>query len=88
MSEPIGPLLPYLGTAAFGGNQRLFLYVKPSRDNRFAIEEWCTRAPCASVSADWRTAPADHIQTRYEDKRLGDTEPVFLLFERRVAAAA
>ena len=42
----------------------------------------------AGAADDWRTAPADHIRTRYEDKRLGDTEPVFLLFERRAADAA
>jgi len=27
---------------------------------------------------DWRTPPADHITTRYEEKRLGDCAPVFL----------
>jgi len=42
----------------------------------------------AEAADDWRNAPADHIRTRYEDKRLGDTEPVFLLFERRAAPAA
>ncbi|HVK42129.1 MAG TPA: tRNA (guanosine(46)-N7)-methyltransferase TrmB, partial [Phenylobacterium sp.] len=26
--------------------------------------------------------PADHITTRYEEKRLGDCEPVFFDFER------
>ncbi len=31
---------------------------------------------------DWRTPPADHITTRYEQKRLGDCAPVFLEFER------
>jgi hypothetical protein len=49
--EPIGALLPYLGAAALGGDQRLFLYVKPSRDSRLAMEEWCTRTPSASASA-------------------------------------
>ena len=34
-------------------------------------------------AADGRTAPADHITTRYEEKRLGDCEPVFLDFVRR-----
>ena len=42
----------------------------------------------AEAADDWRIAPTDHIRTRYEDKRLGDTEPVFLLFERRATAAA
>lgn len=31
---------------------------------------------------DWRVAPADHVPTRYEAKRLGDTAPIFLEFER------
>ena len=37
------------------------------------------RADCA---ADWREAPADHVGTRYEAKRLGDCAPVWLDFER------
>ncbi|MGI9170304.1 MAG: tRNA (guanosine(46)-N7)-methyltransferase TrmB [Caulobacteraceae bacterium] len=32
---------------------------------------------------DWRHAPADHISTRYEQKRLGDCAPVWLEFTRR-----
>jgi tRNA (guanine-N7-)-methyltransferase len=36
----------------------------------------------AERADDWRTPPADHITTRYEQKRLGDCEPVFLDFER------
>ncbi len=31
---------------------------------------------------DWRTPPADHVTTRYEEKRLGDVAPVFLDFTR------
>jgi len=31
---------------------------------------------------DWRTPPADHVSTRYEQKRLGDCAPVFLDFVR------
>lgn len=31
---------------------------------------------------DWRIPPADHITTRYEEKRLGDCAPVFLDFVR------
>jgi tRNA (guanine-N7-)-methyltransferase len=31
---------------------------------------------------DWRGAPADHVTTRYEAKRLGDCAPIFLDFER------
>ncbi len=37
----------------------------------------------AQVADDWRRAPADHIVTRYEEKRLGDCAPVCLEFERR-----
>ena len=37
----------------------------------------------AERAADWRIPPADHITTRYEEKRLGDCAPVFLDFVRR-----
>ncbi|AQR60490.1 tRNA (guanosine(46)-N7)-methyltransferase TrmB [Brevundimonas sp. LM2] len=36
----------------------------------------------ADEAADWRIAPADHVVTRYEEKRLGDTDPLFLEFEK------
>ena len=36
----------------------------------------------AERAADWRTPPADHVTTRYEEKRLGDCAPVFLDFVR------
>ncbi|MFI4964433.1 MAG: tRNA (guanosine(46)-N7)-methyltransferase TrmB [Caulobacterales bacterium] len=36
----------------------------------------------ADQASDWRFAPADHITTRYEEKRLGDCAPVFLDFLR------
>lgn len=36
----------------------------------------------AEAADDWRTAPADHVVTRYEEKRLGDTAPIFLEFVR------
>jgi tRNA (guanine-N7-)-methyltransferase len=36
----------------------------------------------AETACDWRTPPADHITTRYEEKRLGDCAPVFLDFVR------
>jgi tRNA (guanine-N7-)-methyltransferase len=32
----------------------------------------------AEQAGDWRNPPADHITTRYEEKRLGDCAPVFL----------
>ena len=37
----------------------------------------------AGRADDWRVPPADHITTRYEEKRLGDCAPVFLDFLRR-----
>jgi len=36
----------------------------------------------AERADDWRVPPADHVTTRYEEKRLGDCAPVFLEFER------
>lgn len=36
----------------------------------------------AEAASDWRVPPADHITTRYEEKRLGDCAPVFLDFVR------
>ena len=36
----------------------------------------------AEQASDWRSAPADHVTTRYEEKRLGDCAPVFLEFVR------
>jgi tRNA (guanine-N7-)-methyltransferase len=36
----------------------------------------------ADRAADWRVPPADHVTTRYEEKRLGDCAPVFLDFVR------
>ena len=36
----------------------------------------------AERAADWREAPTDHVATRYEAKRLGDSAPLFLEFVR------
>ncbi len=36
----------------------------------------------AERADDWRTPPVDHVTTRYEEKRLGDCEPVFFDFVR------
>ncbi|MFN5082378.1 MAG: tRNA (guanosine(46)-N7)-methyltransferase TrmB [Brevundimonas sp.] len=36
----------------------------------------------AEAADDWRLAPNDHVTTRYEEKKLGDTAPVFLEFRR------
>jgi len=45
-----------------------------TRDGRFAWQ--------AARADDWRVAPADHVTTRYQEKRLGDCAPVFLDFVR------
>jgi tRNA (guanine-N7-)-methyltransferase len=39
----------------------------------------------AERADDWRAPPADHVTTRYEEKKLGDCAPVFLDFVRRPA---
>jgi tRNA (guanine-N7-)-methyltransferase len=36
----------------------------------------------AQCADDWRRPPADHVATRYEEKRLGDCAPIWLEFER------
>jgi tRNA (guanine-N7-)-methyltransferase len=41
----------------------------------------------AERADDWRLAPADHVTTRYEAKRLGDCAPIWLEFERGVAGS-
>lgn len=38
----------------------------------------------ATRADDWRIAPSDHIQTRYQEKRLGDIAPVYFDFLIRV----
>lgn len=40
--------------------------------------DWPAQSP-----EDWNTPPADHITTRYEEKKLGDCAPVFLDFYRK-----
>ncbi|NBB50639.1 tRNA (guanosine(46)-N7)-methyltransferase TrmB [Rhizobium sp. CRIBSB] len=37
----------------------------------------------ADEADDWRVAPGDHVITRYEEKKLGDTAPIFLEFGKR-----
>jgi tRNA (guanine-N7-)-methyltransferase len=44
------------------------------RDPHFA---WTAQAP-----ADWRRSWSGHSPTRYEQKRLGDSAPIFLRFVR------
>jgi tRNA (guanine-N7-)-methyltransferase len=69
--------------------------LKPGGRLRFATDwadyaDWtlerALKAPAFAWTArradDWRTPPADHVATRYEEKKLGDCAPVFLEFER------
>jgi tRNA (guanine-N7-)-methyltransferase len=69
--------------------------MKPRGKLRFATDvagyaDWALERVLASPdfkwgadrADDWRVPPADHITTRYEEKRLGDCEPVFFDFER------
>ena len=53
-----------------------------TQDGRY---EWT-----AEVADDWRKPPADHVTTRYQEKRLGDCAPVFLdfVFALRATPAA
>lgn len=37
----------------------------------------------AEAADDWRAPPEDHIQTRYQEKQLGDCAPVWLDFHAR-----
>jgi len=73
----------------------------PGGGLRFATD-WCDyaewtleraiRSPhfhwSAERAANWRANSVDHIATRYEMKRLGDCEPVFLDFERTADGSA
>jgi tRNA (guanine-N7-)-methyltransferase len=36
-----------------------------------------------AADQDWFVPPADHVVTRYEEKRLGDTAPIFLEYRRK-----
>ncbi|UTP39614.1 tRNA (guanosine(46)-N7)-methyltransferase TrmB [Phenylobacterium sp. LH3H17] len=70
--------------------------LKPGGRLRFATDvagyaDWALERVLASPhfewqaerADDWRTPPADHITTRYEEKRLGDCAPVFFDFVRK-----
>jgi tRNA (guanine-N7-)-methyltransferase len=66
-----------------GGRLRFATDVTSYQDwaiERFAREarlDWTARR-----AGDWRSPPADHVTTRYEEKRLGDAKPVFYDFVR------
>ncbi len=69
--------------------------LKPGGALRFATDwadyaDWTLERMAASPhfrwtaerADDWRLPPADHISTRYEQKKLGDINPVFLDYSR------
>lgn len=69
--------------------------MKPGAPLRFATDwaDYANRALAALIrdghfewtatrADDWRAPPTDHVTTRYQEKRLGDCEPVFLDFVR------
>jgi len=69
--------------------------LKPGGGLRFATDwadyvgwtlERFTASPAfawtAEQAGDWRRPPDDHVTTRYQQKRLGDCDPVFLEFRR------
>jgi tRNA (guanine-N7-)-methyltransferase len=70
--------------------------LKPGGGLRFATDwkeyaDWALERILASNhfdwparrADDWRVPPADHLTTRYEEKKLGDCAPVFMDFVRR-----
>ncbi len=72
--------------------------MKPGAELRFATDvrsyaDWAiTQISChggyewtATRADDWRIPPQDHVTTRYESKRLGDIDPVWLQFRRKVS---
>lgn len=76
--------------------EELARVLKPGGGLRFATDwadyaDWTLERVLASRlfdwpamrADDWRTPPADHVTTRYEEKKLGDCAPVWLDFVRR-----
>jgi tRNA (guanine-N7-)-methyltransferase len=67
-----------------GGGLRFATDVASYADQALQYLRACRAFAWAAEGADdWRAPPADHVTTRYETKRLGDCEPVFLEFVRR-----
>jgi tRNA (guanine-N7-)-methyltransferase len=54
-------------------------YAAWTLERMVASPDW---AWTAQDPSDWRAPPADHVTTRYEQKALGDTAPIFLNFIR------
>jgi tRNA (guanine-N7-)-methyltransferase len=65
------------GTLRFATDWAAYVDWTLERTRKVAALRWT-----AERAEDWRTPPADHVTTRYEDKKLGDCAPVFLDFER------
>ena len=64
-----------------GGQVRFATDVRSYADE--ALERFLAHpafAWSARKSDDWRIAPGDHIQTRYQTKKLGDIDPVYFDF--------
>jgi tRNA (guanine-N7-)-methyltransferase len=67
-----------------GGRLRFATDVKSYADQ--ALERFLAHGALqwpAQRADDWRTPPADHVRTRYEEKNLGDCAPVFFDFVRQ-----
>lgn len=67
-----------------GGRVRFATDVRSYADE--ALERFLAHpayAWAATQADDWRVAPTDHIQTRYQMKKLGDIEPVYYDFTVR-----
>ena len=67
-----------------GGQVRFATDVKSYADEALL---YFTQSPAfewtAEQQSDWTAAPADHVTTRYETKKLGDCAPVWFDFVRR-----
>lgn len=66
-----------------GGRARFATDVRSYADE--ALERFLSHAAfawTATCADDWRLAPDDHIETRYQMKKLGDIEPVYFDFVR------
>jgi tRNA (guanine-N7-)-methyltransferase len=64
-----------------GGHLRFATDVRSYADE--ALERFLTHPAfewTAQQATDWQNAPADHITTRYQEKKLGDIAPVYFDF--------
>jgi len=77
MIDDLGRVLKPGGALRFATDWAEYADWALERFNRSSDFAWT-----AEASADWTTPPADHVTTRYEEKRLGDCDPIFLDFTR------